>query len=315
MGTSAGQKREFGGVALAVLMLAIVVFLWLLFAAFTALDATAAGPSYSYPRAKGVSTSVNQPLAGGGGGGGGGSGDGEVLVDFEVGADGDAVKTNGTAGDALLTNATSIGTTLGIWNITTNNGAGGLVNVASNIGLKISSFAKRGTRSFRFAGTNNLSLIRFDMFNDYSKVSWGYWFFLDTLFNGLEFGSHDFDDARSSGGVYAINNVDDQPGNIVAGAHAPSDVGTGFAITTNRWYYVMKLWDSATSGFLLRYYESNGVVVGTSSNNISAVDLKEYRFGRCDGHGKFWAGFGYIDHIEIDTNGVFPFTPAGGFDP
>ncbi len=237
-----------------------------------------------------------------------------VLVDFETGANGDAWVTNNATGSALLTNAASIGTSLGLWRINSNN-----AYFNSNTLLRVSTTqARRGTRSFRVHCTQDWSYAEFGLKNDFPKVSWSIWFRIDDKWDGNDFGSHDMQDFRADSGDFAINNVDSQPGTIVYGAHTGTGVGaTQGPFTSNYWYNVQGLYDVATKGFLLRYY-SNGVSMGQSSNNITVGtpgDLRVFRIGHCDNHGKFVAGFAYMDDLEIWTNGTFPNTPVGGALP
>jgi len=240
----------------------------------------------------------------------------DILVDFETGSDGDAWVTNSAIAGADLTNAVSIGQDRGIWTIVSNN-----VNVASNTLLRVSTTrSKSGTRSLRMHATQDFSFVQFKLKLSVPRAVLSYWLFIDQAWNGNDFGSHDMSDYRAGGGgTIAINNVDTQPqptGNQY-GAHTDAGVGTQFEFQTNTWFNVQIMWDSNTSGMLLRYY-SNGVSLGQSSNVLDLqTGIGQLRFGHCDDHGKFVAGFAYYDDIEIYTNGAkglpWPITPKVGF--
>jgi len=238
-----------------------------------------------------------------------------VYMDFETGNDGDAWVTNNSVGSALLTNAISIGSSLGRWDIITNGN-----NVNSNTLLRVSTTeAHRGTRSLRVRPTADTSYMRWTMFTGFPKVAWSFWVKFDANWNGNDNGSHDLFDFRATSGDFAICNLDQQSptggtNRLKYGAHTGAGVGTKFTFTTNFWYNMQGLWDSNTTGYLLRFY-SNGVSLGQSSNVIDAIPriLKEFRMGMCDTHGSFFDALGYIDDGEIWTNGTFPNTPVGGF--
>jgi len=238
-----------------------------------------------------------------------------VYMDFETGNDGDAWVTNNSVGSALLTNAISTGSSLGVWRIVTN---GGFVN--SNTLLRVSTTeAHRGTRSFRMRPTQDNSYMDWGLFIGFPKVAVSYWIRHNVGWSGDD-GSHDITDFRSLGGDFIINNLDTQTptsgtNRLKYGAHTGEGVGTQFTWATNYWYNVQILYDTATKGALVRWY-TNGVSMGTSSNLITTGTpgvMRFFRMGMCDDHNQLFDAFTYIDDFEIWTNGTWPNTPVGGF--
>lgn len=237
----------------------------------------------------------------------------DILIGFETGSDGDAWKSN--AAPAALTSAIEIGASTFIWpEVGSNNAARD-----SNTLLRVSTTqAKRGTRSFRAHCTNATvgDWIEFTLATNLAKVSWCYWFRVDTAWDGNDFGSHDMRRFYSTNGDYFIDNLDSQPAALGIGAHCPSDVGTPVYIPTNTWVNVQGIWDSNTMGCIVRVY-TNSTQFAQSSNNLpNAVGMGRLQFGHVDGHTKRIAGFAYFDDIEIYTNGPkgtpFPITPTTG---
>lgn len=279
------------------------------------------GFSYSKPTARpgtlGVSLGpsfVAVPNAGAGGGGGGGGGStADILVDFESGADGDRITTNANTAPHDLTNMISVGANMTLQSCVSNGAANG---VASNNHCRISTtFARRGTRSFRAAHTNNEVWIAIRLKTPSQKTAWSYWFRIDQNWNDGQFESFDESHFTTDEGDNCIFNLDTQAGVFRYGAHAQG-VGAQFTFTSNFWYNVQGLYDSNTGGMLLRFY-SNGVSLGQSSNNLDVAPfrnvLRNFRFGKCDNHSTFNTGFAYFDDFELWTNGSFPNTPVGGF--
>lgn len=174
-------------------------------------------------------------------------------------------------------------------------------NVSVNVtgGLYISSDSTNNL--FRQDNVKNRQYIRYS-FDRYNRVSLSFDFVLGN-FKGNTWGYYDFA-ALEGGGEYVVLAFKDFPGKDFAfRVHTQAGVGPDIQVKSNKLYRIKMLWDQTERNAVLKVFDENNLLLGSSSLVLQNVPCQAAYIGRYDAHLASSRATNKYDNISIDVTG------------